>query len=205
MGDAVNQAIDMVRLGYFGDRISREEAELWVRDALAAGRVLGRTVRSRYPKIKPGEIALKLGLPVVDGSDNPFLRALYSADPPAITVYPRSLQSLQERLDQMEPEGRVSARELAIAHELFHHFEAETVPVRDTHQLTIFKIGRWRCRLPVRSLSELGAHSFARELMGLHYYPFQLEVIQVGVKNDELSSRLVEEPLTKKGCFTTSI
>src|SRR5260370_35215961 len=97
-----------------------------------------------------------------EAAAGPFVHhALYTAPPPRVTLFTRTLGALDRHLDASGLRvrlHRVTVREIVLAHERFHHLAA-TMPrpaaVRPAGD--IMPIGRWRRRAGVRAAGGVAA------------------------------------------------
>ncbi len=122
----------------------------------APAQQIGRQLADRFMpdgiRPKPSDLTAQLGVEIVvlpsPPPAQPGLRSEYTGRPCRITLYAGTIGALEARGER--PEARLDFVELHIAHELFHHLEAceRLAPL-------------------TRAESEVAAHAFARELMGL--------------------------------------
>jgi hypothetical protein len=111
------------------------------------------------PTSTPSDLARELGIEIVEApAPSPaqaLLRSEYTADPPRIILYERTIRAVFARLQSTSYGVRSCAelRELHVAHELFHHLEMD---------------GRFGSLTGEES--EKAAHVFARHLCGLGAY-----------------------------------
>lgn len=87
---------------------------------------------------------------------------------------------------------RPAIRDAVVAHEVFHHVETHT-PGIVTQRAHVTTGPRLRRRRPVRALSEIAAHAFARRVVGVPYSPRVLEVVAACVTDADLGRALVAE------------
>lgn len=173
--EALSVAISILLSSRGGSQITRAKAEAWASEALAAGHSLGQEVKACYPGLGPVEVAHQVGVGIKFARDNRWLRAIYTPEPPTVTIYPESLEPLQDRLHHLRLPQGFSLLDLAIAHELFHHFEHVRGSISKRYYVNVFKLGRFSLKTSLPALSEIAAHAFTKELLGLDFYPYQLD------------------------------
>jgi hypothetical protein len=158
-----------------------------VADALADGAATARELRTRFPGLAPRDIAREVCVAVEAVDDDPLVGSIwrfaeYRLRPARIVLYDRGLAPLEKALDDELTErllGRATARDVFIAHELYHHAEAtrSAVPIARRYQPTLLKIGKWRWRTGIATLSEIAAGSFAQALLDLPCHPKVLDQV----------------------------
>lgn len=166
-----------------GWRLDRAAQVAAVRDALADGAAAARTLRKRFPDLTPAAMAQQLGVPVETTDDDPMVGSLwrfaeYRERPPHILLYRRGLASL-DRTVTGRLLGQATAQDVFVAHELFHHIEADRpdMPIARRHQPTLFRIGNWHWRTGIAALAEIAAGSFAQSLLRLPCHPRALDLV----------------------------
>jgi hypothetical protein len=133
----------------------------------------------------PDAIACACGVPVVESNDDAgfgttLVFAEYGTRPPLITLYSRPIVKLDECI-ALYPEFRRclpgGMRPVFLAHELYHHFDCIDArgPIARRHAVTVFRMGRWRWTAGLRSLAEIAAGAFGQRLLGLPFYPGNLD------------------------------
>ncbi len=128
-------------------------------DDADAGRLAAKAMLARFGKISPRAMAEALGLHI-ERRPRPMpdlaslrVRSEYLTHSAAIVLYEEPLQELAQLLRAKRPRlAGLNLEELHIAHELFHHLES----------------GR-------PAASEKAAHSFVRHLLGLDFFPAELD------------------------------
>ena len=180
-----------------GWRLDRTAQVAAVRDGLAEGAATASALRERFPDLTPAEMAEQLGVPVETTDDDPMVGSLwrfaeYRQRPPHILLYRRGLASLDRAL--IGPLlGKATAQDVFVAHELFHHIEADRsdIPIARRHQPTLFRIGNWRWRTGIAALAEIAAGAFAQLLLGLPCHPRLLDLIALdAVAADATAARI---------------
>lgn len=137
-------------------------------------------VRARWGE-DPERIAAACGVPVInddDSADYGSVRvfAEYGTRPARIVLYRGAIATVAAWLatpDARHRVGTVSAGQMFIAHELFHHFDVsgESVPIARRWPVRLLSIGplNWTTGLP--SLAEIGAAAFTQSLLALRVPP----------------------------------
>ncbi len=171
----------MSEYGWMGPALGRIEQDplarriaLGARPALAcAARQAGATIAAwaRGRGWVTAEAALRSeGVAIRESAEEaaagPFVHhALYTAPPPRVTLFTRTLGALDRHLDASGLRvrlHRVTVREIVLAHELFHHLAATMpMPAAVRPEVDIMQIGRWRRRAVVRAAEEIAAAGFA--------------------------------------------
>ena len=165
--------------------------------ALGAGRAAAGTFRGQDPcAIAASE---QVTVRVVHGDNHVAgvpTRSEYDAESRAITLYQASLGEVLGLLNYASglpwTGERVAA--LHVAHELFHHLEATRFPPLDAQLPPVVVKVRlgvlWVARRRARRCREVGAHAFAKTLLGLPFFPSVL---------DWLGTATAEERQTQDG------
>jgi hypothetical protein len=116
----------------------------------------------------------------------PFVHhARYTAPPPRVTLFSRTLDALDRRLDAIGLRNRLNGttvREIVLAHELFHHLAATTpMPVAVRPEIEILRFGSWRRRRVVRAAEEIAAAGFAAAWCGADEAPALLDAVTLEI------------------------
>ncbi len=107
--------------------------------------------------------------------------ALYTAPPPRVIVFTRTLDAVEQMLVTTGLRGRlgtVIVREVVLAHELFHHL-ARTVgaPAAVRPEVDVLRLGTWARRAVVRAAEEIAAAGFAAAWCGVDRAPEPLDCL----------------------------
>jgi hypothetical protein len=156
-------------------------------DALADGAETAKSVRKRFPRLAPHEIASELQVAVETVDDDPMVGSIwrfaeYRSRPPLIVLYARGLAPLNRALNDKAAErllGKATTRDVFVAHELYHHAEATRaeLPIAQRYQATLLRIGKWRWRTGIAALAEIAAGSFSQTLLDLPCHPKVLDYV----------------------------
>lgn len=165
-------------------RIEDHRRDAMIASALASGVASADDVRRRHGN-DPDAIAAALGIPV-EVSATPadygstLVFAEYQSRPPRIVLFPDAIARVDACLADaaMRAHWRIaSARSVYVAHELFHHLDADAIAHLPAHRVTLFALGRWRWTAGVAALSEIAAGAFAQRLLGLPAHPRALDLL----------------------------
>jgi hypothetical protein len=182
-------------------RLDRSAQFAAVRDALADGAASAKALRERFPYLAPQEIARELGVPIEATDDDPMVGSLwrfaeYRQRPTRILLYSRGLAPLDRVVVgplAVRLLGQATPQDVFIAHELFHHTEAirSDTPIARRHQPTLFRIGGWRWRTGIATLSEIAAGAFSQSLLDLPCHPKVLDLVAVdAISTDAAATRI---------------
>ncbi|MEL7625038.1 MAG: hypothetical protein AAGU12_15860 [Clostridiales bacterium] len=143
-------------------------------EAEALSALLERLYRQEGIALRQGELKLP-GYRV---------RAVYSHSPPAVTVDRQEILDLQKEIQglclQKGLEPWSLAREMVLAHELYHYYERQD-PGLDARSL--WGQNKLFGRRYLRSLSEIAAHRFSQILLQIPFYPGELDFPDEGGSN----------------------
>ena len=170
-------------------RLSAKQCSDYIRGAL----LVGRTAALPYKGAWPSRVAQQLGVTIIEsnqslGGCGAYARSEYDSGARTITLYWVSIREIQRLLEQtcdgaallpLDNPGS-AARELHIAHELFHHIEAteigrtdDLLPHLPVRQFGPLRLGPRR----VSQCREIAAHRFAADLLRLPFLPIALDIL----------------------------
>jgi hypothetical protein len=158
-----------------GRRLARDHRTHAIRAALGAGAEAAHRCRAAHETADPFALANRLDVPVIWSAESPALGAMmriaeYEPRPPAIRLFTESVRAIQMAA------GPLPVPAIYLAHELFHHLEATTLPpVPALARVTLARLGPWTWSSGVRALSEIAAHAFAQTLLALPVFPGALD------------------------------
>lgn len=187
--------------GRVGDEL---RAELMER-SIACGREWAERMRERFGTSSPERIAEGLGAKL-DFPERPqsLSRVLFAefVEPDVIHVFGDGLVKAREAMADPAVRDalgeRLNVRQLLIAHEAFHLVELQNKGQVWTEEYRLDLWGRFpiknRARLVV--LSEIAAMAFARELLGLPYSPYVLDVVLTYAYSPEAGTSLYKDALS---------
>lgn len=189
-------------------KFTDEQRRDWMRKSLDCGREYAQKVRKEYGTSDPIKLAASLSMsvsyPEVPDKTDRVLFAEYRI-PNKICIYmdavnkanklllePQVLEILTEELDVCR---------LLLSHELFHFVE-ETYRQEiftQTEKVRLWSLGFLHNDSIVIALSEIAAMGFAKELMGLSYSPYLMDVFLVYGYSPQEASGLYEEMMELSG------
>lgn len=183
------------------NRVSSEERDRLIQSCLQDGIKYARMVRERFGALSPSELAQAIGITV----NRPHIptgggRVLFAEfeEPAQIRIYQSAIQNADAAIveHQLEPFfGGVKIEDILIAHELFHWVEME---YKDTvfslnYRVELWKLGPYRHHSRMGCLSEITAMAFAKELTGLPFSPYLLDVFLSYTYQPDLGGSLYHE------------
>lgn len=164
-------------------KISRSRQQELTALAKKSGVKLAEDVRNNYPDQSIEEIILQLGIQLETTSSLTVgaytVFAVYE-EPNKIMIATDQITTLEEMLDKEAKDllGNVSIKEIVLAHELYHYFEYR-IPDFPTSQklLKVWNIGTFSGMKRVKTVGELGAMAFTKEILGINYSPYLLDIL----------------------------
>ena len=165
--------------------IERDARPAMARAAREAGEAMAQGARRRG--WRTAEEALRAqGVDVrqseAEAASGPFVHhALYTAPPPRVIVFTRTLDAVEQMLETTGLRGRIGTvivREVVLAHELFHHL-ARTVgaPAAVRPRVEVLRFGPWARHAVVRAAEEIAAAGFAAAWCGVDRAPELLDCL----------------------------
>lgn len=99
----------------------------------------------------------------------------YQPSPPKIIIYQEAINILQALIEKHNIRSKFFFPDLLsiqVAHELFHHLEKTRVGIVARRlRVYTFKFGPIKISSKVKALSEIAAHTFSKNLLGLPFHP----------------------------------
>lgn len=121
----------------------------------------------------------------------------YTQPPPQITVYESALQIVSKTMQNSKYAQEINAiqfRELAIAHEIFHHLELHTPGIYTQQKILKYKaLGIFSQEVSPISSSEVAAVHFSQILTGIQHFPLIYELIIQFDSNKLLVQELLDK------------
>jgi len=116
----------------------------------------------------------------------------FATNPPEIIIYSSSLSEMQQALETVmghqESPDLDRLIDIHLAHEFYHYLEYKSG--RFTNELLepidVLKLGFYTKRSSVVKCSEIAAHAFCKEIMGLPYLPNLLDYVYL-IENKTMS------------------
>lgn len=200
------QAFDLCALGLDDDILALAELErdpvfhkldsgrygYYLEQSLGAGRRAARPLQGQDIRVLLEEagIEFRLAESAGTGTMKVALRAQldWSGKVPHITVYRESLRQLQIAAETRGALGPVTFDRIVdihLAHEYYHWLEYRSGQFTNEllEPIECFRIGPFRRKATVLQTSEIAAHAFCKEMLGLPYLPSLLDhmyLIQTG-------------------------
>lgn len=116
--------------------------------------------------------------------------------PNAITVYNYYLQPAQkitEKIGEVIPEfSGVNAREILLAHELYHFFEEIEPAIFSASYRYVLKHFLFHTHHRLKAIEEIAANSFSKILNQLKFNPFVMDYILLDGVNGEYAARFYQ-------------
>lgn len=190
--------------GKFNDE---QRSELTLK-ANACGMEYARKYIKQYGKIDPESLASKLGMkvqyPQMPQKTDRVLFAEYKA-PDNIFIYMDAVKKASETMKDSNVRDilgmKLNIKQVLLAHELFHFIEEKNSKsiFTCTEKVELWAPKPFHNRSSIAILSEIAAMAFARELTGLDYSPYVMDVFLVYGYNSEEASGLYEEIMEYAG------
>ena len=154
--------------------VPKEDYQMLIDLAWRKGEHTAKKYRNMYPCIRsPYQLAQKLGGKVVQKENGPErIFSEYYSKRRAIRIFLNSINRkfVPANKNKLTSTELSHVQEIFIAHELFHHLECNEPEVGLTYKeyyVTVLKFGPLKRKVGLRSLSEIGAHSFTRTYLGI--------------------------------------
>ncbi len=190
--------------GKFNDGQRRD----WMEHAMACGREYAVKVMEEYKSTDPEVIAKAMGMkvsyPTYPEKTDRVLFAEYRV-PDTICIYMDAVKKAKKYLER--PEIRdvltdsLNISKLLLAHELFHYVEEKYKHeiYTKTEKVRLWSLGPLHNDSTIIALSEIAAMAFAREITGIPYAPYVMDVFLVYGYSPEEASGLYEEMMEFAG------
>ncbi len=188
-------------------KIPLEQQKELIFQAMTCGKQTAEALHKRYPDKGITDLCQLLEIPVT------YCQSEETAERSTFATYDekmgiRLMMEPIERFMQVVMNSAYSFSKVAdaiLAHELFHHIELSD-PLIYTQQtkLELWHIFSYRYYSSIRSLSEIAAMSFSKEINQLVFNPYVLEVALVWPYDRERSEKLLAEVQAiekRKNCF----
>ncbi|MFB3895218.1 MAG: hypothetical protein ACE14V_02835 [bacterium] len=154
--------------------LSQTQQTQFIQQAVETGRQIAEAIQQEYQNTPLTKLLNRLDIRIEYDQQhrqigNMVVRAKYTGNPPTITIYRRTIQSLADtnkaklNIEDFE--------EIAIAHELYHHLAVSEMP-------------KAKCQMPnIESrktapglFDELAAQSFTQHFLKLDFIPLTLDM-----------------------------
>lgn len=176
-------------------RIPKDQIPYYVESSLVRGRQIGTEYTGDSVRSLCQSEGLKYDITSKSGKfhDVSFRAQIdFAKVPPEIVIYSSSLSEMQQALEtvlgqQIGPDiDRLI--DIHLAHEFYHYLEYKAG--RFTNELLepidVFKLGFYTKRSSVVKCSEIAAHAFCKEVLGLSYLPNLLDYVYL-IQNKTMS------------------
>ncbi|MHC5248762.1 hypothetical protein [Enterococcus sp. LJL90] len=180
-------------------KISPEEQQLMSREAFVSGQAAARKISKQFPNKTVQEILEELKVTVVHQQEEQIgsrlLFALYDSSR-GILLMDRPLEKfLDSTQDQLFT--RTKLESLILSHELYHHIEShDSNSYTQNKKIVLWKFFGYQHRSTIRSLSEIAAMSFSKELNQTEFSPFMLDILLVWPYNQDQAIEMYQEVIS---------
>ena len=176
-------------------KFSKEFVETMIVGTCQAASAMQEKLSELYGKRKAVEYAQLLNVDIVEVTDkiefDYIYMSTYTQEPAQITVYSSAAQIVAQVMEDSICDQGISAtqfREVAIAHELFHHMELNMPGIYTQQKLFSYKaLGILPRQVSPVSASEVAAVQFSQLLTGIEYNPMIYELIIQFARNKLLA------------------
>lgn len=175
---------------------------------LECGREYACKIREKYgsgdPKVLAKAMGMDVSYPDFPEKTDRVLFAEYR-EPNTIRIYMDAVKKAKRFLAKPEIlevlTDRLNVSDLLLAHELFHHVEEvyRKEIYTQTEKIRLWSLGPLHNDSKIIALSEIAAMGFARELTGLPYAPYVMDLFLVYGYSPEEASGLYEEMMMYAG------
>lgn len=179
------------------NRISLEKRNQYSKETTLNAVQLAQEIRQRLGNISTEQLLKHLNINLVKKfaqEGGGFSMFACFEEPNTITVFRDNADATDKLIDEnglREVVGNVSTVDVLIAHELYHFLEFTRSDVYSTQQqIKVWQIGHFKNISRIKCLGEVGAMSFARELLGLTYSPNMFNVMMLYAQNPVSAERL---------------
>jgi hypothetical protein len=151
-------------------QLPEEEKNRLVKEVLAVGDEAASWVKAEYGTDDPRKIAVKMGLKVFGEEKKNLSRSEYRHERKEIVISRKFHEKLLREVRSKELSERLL--KLVVAHELFHHIEAERIgQVFKRFKFKVRQIGPFVIEKFIKGLSDVAAQAFTQTLLGLEVSP----------------------------------
>lgn len=189
-------------------KFTDEQRISWMEHALECGKEYAKKVMAEYKSDDPEVIAKAMGMkvsyPSYPEKTDRVLFAEYRV-PDSICIYMDAVRKAKKLLEKPEISevltDRLNVSKLLLAHELFHYVEEKYKDdiYTKTEKIRLWSVGPLHNDSTIIALSEIAAMAFAREITGIPYAPYVMDVFLVYGYSPEEASGLYEEMMEFAG------
>jgi hypothetical protein len=223
--DEVNSLVDQLDFGYVilkEDKLghlfeTKESCKVAVDYAVKAGKKTAEAVEKQFGTKDPFAVAEKLGIKVVYKTMNPrrthrLMCSEYDPGllrPPTIILYNEPITWIKKLIREQRLQKILRIEDptaVFLAHELFHHIEMEMEePIIRGFKITTFKWGSVRIEQEVAALSEIAAHSFAKNLLELPFHPKLIDYLIIFIVDDMHGYQLLQKLISNHSAHALNV
>ena len=197
---------DWYKYAFSRDPINRKfndgQRRIWMENSITCGREYAEFIRKKYgfrdPKAIAEAMKMKVFYPELPEHADRVLFAEYRA-PNRIYIYMDAVNRARKHLQKAEIKeilaGKTDVENVLLAHELFHNVEEKykkEIYTR-TEKIHLWSLGMIHYTSPIIALSEIAAMAFAKELTGIPYSPYIMDVLLMYDYSTEDACSLYEE------------
>jgi hypothetical protein len=151
-------------------KLPEEEKLKLIREVLAIGDETAAWIVAEYDTRDPRKIALRMGVRIFGEEKNSLRRSEYRRGTKEIVVSRKFHQRLIKEVESSELSEHLL--KFMIAHELFHHLEAERIgEIYKRYKFKVWQFGPYRKDKFIKGLSDVAAQAFTQSLLGLEISP----------------------------------
>ena len=179
------------------NRISLEKRNQYSQETTLDAIRLAQDIRRQFGNVSTEQLLRHLNINYVvksaqDGGG--FSMFACFEEPNTITVFRDNADATDKLIDEnglRESLGNIRTVDVLIAHELYHFLEFTRGDVYSVQQrMKVWQVGPFKNISRIKCLGEIGAMSFARELLGLTYSPNIFNVMMLYAQNPVSAERL---------------
>jgi hypothetical protein len=187
-------------------KVTDKEKEEIIEKANECGRIEAASLKGKYGSKSCREYAENLGITITESNDESsrdyILFAKFNA-PDKITVYMNNVRKTEE-IVKKENLNRlldgVKIDDVLIAHEMFHFIENSSKDIYTRRKkIRLWKLGPIVYNSGLVAAGEIAAMAFARELLGLSYYPNLFDILLLLPHDEKKAVALYKEVHDLKG------
>jgi hypothetical protein len=182
-------------------RFTEEQKQDLTRGALLCGADYARSITSRHGTQNPAQIALERGaavsFPRRPGGGKFADRILFAqfTEPDKLEVFTDCIDKAGEAIKEQDLNallGPAPIQDILLAHELFHliEFQERTTIFTQTQRIDLLPFKLIHNRSRIFCLGEIAGMRFARELLGLNFSPYILDVFLLYLYQPQAASDL---------------
>jgi hypothetical protein len=182
-------------------RLTEEQKQELTRGSLSCGAECARSMAADYGTRNPAQIALERGaavsFPRRPGGGKFADRILFAqfTEPDKLEVFTDCIEKAGEVIEEQGLNalfGLASIRDILLAHELFHliEFQERATIFTQTQRIDLWSLKIIHNRSRVLCLGEIAGMRFTRELLGLDFSPYIMDVFLLYLYRPQAASDL---------------